>query len=64
VLPACDDTVGDRDAGREEREVRAYSVVGVDPAVAIAAEEAAGTLLVAPGVRDQLPEEVRRLVKR
>ncbi|MHC5904559.1 DUF6281 family protein [Streptomyces sp. S6] len=64
VLPDCHDTGGGGDAGGGGREVRAYSVVGVDPAVAIVVEEATGRLLVAQGVRDQLPDGIRRLFTR
>ena len=64
VLPTCDDTGGNDDPGIAAREVRAYSVVGVDPSVAIVVDGSTETLLVAMSVRDQLPMEVRKLVTR
>ncbi|MET8979020.1 DUF6281 family protein [Streptomyces sp. NPDC004539] len=64
VLPACDDTGGDGDPGIGERQVVAYSVVGVDPAMAIVVDEVADTLLVAHETRDRLPPEVRKLLRR
>ncbi|MFM9445465.1 DUF6281 family protein [Streptomyces acidiscabies] len=64
VLPVCDDTDGDDDPGIAAREVRAYSVVGVDPSVAIIVDGSTETLLVAMSVRDQLPLEVRKLLMR
>ncbi|QNP72579.1 hypothetical protein IAG44_26235 [Streptomyces roseirectus] len=64
VLPACDDTGGDGDPGVGAREVTAYAVAGVDPAVAIVVGGVADTLLVVQGARGQLPPEVVRLVGR
>ncbi|MGW7296524.1 DUF6281 family protein [Streptomyces sp. NPDC054829] len=59
---ACDDTPDDGDFGDPAREVTAYAVEGVDPAVAIAVEDAGEVTLMAElAAGGKLPPELEEL---
>ncbi|MEV5357288.1 DUF6281 family protein [Streptomyces sp. NPDC052693] len=62
--PACDDTPGDGDDGEGPVATTAFAVPGVDPAVAVAVAEGAGThrLVVAESV-EHLPPGLRKLTE-
>lgn len=63
TLPACDDTPNDGGDGQGPVSVTAFTVRGVDPAVAVAVAEDAGTYRLVVADSDQkLPPELRKLL--
>ncbi|WP_199822044.1 DUF6281 family protein [Streptomyces sp. NRRL S-37] len=63
VLPPCDDSPGDGDGQAPPESTTAYAVEGVDPAVAIAVDDAPDGVLFVVDSGDDLPPEVKKLIR-
>ncbi|MER7484449.1 DUF6281 family protein [Streptomyces sp. NPDC126497] len=63
VLPSCDDAPGDGDGPASPESTTAYAVEGVDPAVAIAVDDAPDGVLFVVDSGDGLPPEVKKLIR-